>query len=166
MNQVLTTCFNCKIDFFKSKKEFNRNQSKDKRHFCSRECYIKMNTTGKLVACRECNKNVWKKQSEIQNSTHIFCSRSCSITFNNRKRKGEKHPLWAGGINEYRNLAFENFKPVCNVCGYSTKDVLQVHHIDKNRKNNSLNNLIILCPNHHSEVHLGILTLPTNMGEK
>jgi len=38
-----------------------------------------------------------------------------------------------------------------NNCGFS--ETVDLHHIDKNRNNNSLSNLIGLCPNHHQLIH-------------
>ena len=52
--------------------------------------------------------------------------------------------LLAEGIKEHK----------CECCGNSEwlgrKIVLELHHIDGNRNNNSLDNLILLCPNCHS----------------
>lgn len=159
MTKIETKCFHCNAIFLKSKKEFNRNESRCQRHFCSRNCYFQNHTTGINTCCTECDKAIWKKQSELTNAINVFCSRSCSIRYHNRFRKGEKHPLWNGAQNEYRQLAFENFKPICFVCGYDIKEVLEVHHKDKDRANNALSNLVILCRNHHTEIHKGIRTL-------
>jgi 5-methylcytosine-specific restriction endonuclease McrA len=42
----------------------------------------------------------------------------------------------------------------CTNCGFNKwSQILQFHHIDKDRKNNSLQNLMILCPNCHRAVH-------------
>lgn len=43
---------------------------------------------------------------------------------------------------------------VCERCGYNKYEILQVHHKDKNRDNNELNNLELICPNCHYEEHL------------
>ena len=43
----------------------------------------------------------------------------------------------------------------CEKCGYKENlDILEVHHIDENRINNSFENLLILCPNCHRLLHL------------
>ncbi|MGN6312532.1 MAG: HNH endonuclease signature motif containing protein [Rhodanobacteraceae bacterium] len=43
----------------------------------------------------------------------------------------------------------------CSRCGYSeVKDILVVHHKDRNRTHNDLANLEVLCPNCHSLEHL------------
>ena len=43
----------------------------------------------------------------------------------------------------------------CSVCGSQTH--LELHHIDKNRKNNKLSNLVLLCRKHHRAVHKSYL---------
>ena len=39
----------------------------------------------------------------------------------------------------------------CIICGF--KETIDIHHINKDRKNNYKNNLIPLCPNHHTMIH-------------
>ena len=45
-------------------------------------------------------------------------------------------------------------KPVCECCGNSTWNgqqiPLEVHHIDGDKTNNALTNLLMLCPNCHA----------------
>lgn len=41
------------------------------------------------------------------------------------------------------------------MCGLNEECCLQVHHIDEDRKNDDVNNLIILCANCHSRIHRG-----------
>ena len=43
----------------------------------------------------------------------------------------------------------------CAICGNSS--TLEFHHIDENRENNSLDNIILLCRNHHGEFHKGYI---------
>ena len=44
----------------------------------------------------------------------------------------------------------------CSICGVTSP--LEFHHIDENRENNSLENIILLCCNHHREFHKGNIT--------
>ena len=46
----------------------------------------------------------------------------------------------------YRKLAFDAYAPICVHCGFGIREVLEVAHLDGNRANNSLSNLVILCP--------------------
>lgn len=57
--------------------------------------------------------------------------------------------------NNYRTIAFENLPHVCNRCGKEV-DILtaNVHHKDRNRKNNDLSNLEILCTHCHHMEHI------------
>ncbi len=80
-----------------------------------------------------------------------FCSRSCA---NNRQsvwdakiQEGESNGKWV----RYRVVAFKHHGEKCVVCGFDK--VLEVHHLDKNRDNNSKENLVPLCPNHHRMIH-------------
>lgn len=58
-----------------------------------------------------------------------------------------------GSINTYRDLAFRNYTHECAICHWKDdEEILQVHHIDEDRQNNNLNNLIILCPNCHAKL--------------
>lgn len=42
---------------------------------------------------------------------------------------------------------------ICTLCKTEDSRILAVHHIDKNRRNNDLKNLIWLCHNCHFLVH-------------
>jgi len=50
----------------------------------------------------------------------------------------------------------------CQLCGYS--EVLEIHHLDKNA-GNSINNLVVLCPNCHTKLHRKIIFLYDELGE-
>ena len=41
----------------------------------------------------------------------------------------------------------------CERCGFTKFQILQVHHKDRNRKNNDFQNLELICPNCHYEEH-------------
>ena len=49
----------------------------------------------------------------------------------------------------YRKLAFAHYQAQCVHCGFGIKEVLEVAHIDCNRQNNDISNLVILCPTCH-----------------
>lgn len=55
----------------------------------------------------------------------------------------------------YHNIEPEIYRKItknCLICDFDR--VVELHHLDKNRKNNSENNLIGLCPNHHKMIHI------------
>ncbi|MCK4997525.1 HNH endonuclease [Candidatus Pacearchaeota archaeon] len=39
----------------------------------------------------------------------------------------------------------------CAICGFD--EIVDIHHIDTNKSNNSSKNLVGLCPNHHRMIH-------------
>ena len=83
--------------------------------------------------------------------------------------KGKKFPEMEVPIEEYlsnkRQILTVKLKKklyknalkdkVCEMCGirdwYGRELVFELHHIDGNMNNNSLDNLMILCPNCHSQ---------------
>ena len=58
----------------------------------------------------------------------------------------------------YRKLAFANYDPLCAHCGFGVPAVLEVAHIDGNRANNAVSNLVILCPNCHKMLDLDLIS--------
>ena len=78
--------------------------------------------------------------------------------------KGEHNYKWRGGVeksypkefnDELKRIIKERDKYKCQICKtdlYKTHKA-QIHHIDGNRSNNSLDNLILLCSSCHHSVH-------------
>lgn len=61
----------------------------------------------------------------------------------------------------YRKLALEKYPPVCAHCGFGIVDVLEVCHIDCQRTNNDVTNLVILCPTCHKMHDLDLISTET-----
>ena len=73
----------------------------------------------------------------------IYCSKSCSA----HRRKDDM----SRGNTTFHRLAREHLKDCCAICGSTER--LQVHHLDRNIKNNSPSNLETLCPTCHMKLH-------------
>ena len=58
----------------------------------------------------------------------------------------------------YRKLAFEHYKDrlFCAHCGFGIPDVLEVAHLDCQRHNNDVSNLVLLCPTCHKMLDLDL----------
>lgn len=41
----------------------------------------------------------------------------------------------------------------CERCDYAKREILHLHHHDRDRNNNDFTNLLLLCPNCHYEEH-------------
>lgn len=124
----------------------------DKCSNCGKECV--KHAKGMCITCYK--RLVWKPKEKL-------CPRCNRIKY--LKAKG----LCGGCYNtvyhleatkdqncrRYHNIEPELYKKItksCLICGFDK--VVELHHLDKNRKNNSENNLIGLCPNHHKMIHI------------
>jgi hypothetical protein len=75
--------------------------------------------------------------------------------------KLERHPQWRCGLSflpygwEFNSKLKKEIKELygnkCIICGNTKK--LSIHHIDYNKHNNRLNNLVPLCISHHSQTN-------------
>jgi len=65
------------------------------------------------------------------------------------------------GINNHssRQKFVDLYQGKCAICGF--EDIIEVHHIIPLRQggSNTPQNTIVLCPNHHTMLHLGLLKI-------
>ena len=109
-------------------------------------CYGKSNRKEK--PCIVCKKPI------LAHFNKITCSRSCA----NIHRTGIKYKLNRprDKVVSQRMLKLRLIKlrgKSCEICGYNKIEILHVHHKDRNRRNNNLDNLKLICPNCHYEEH-------------
>ena len=97
--------------------------------------------------CPVCGKN-FKTQTHGDKKEKYTCSYSCSNTY---FRSGVDNPNWRETSSRYRDKCFEFHKKECVVC--SENKIVEVHHIDEDRTNNKMDNLVPLCPTHHGYWH-------------
>lgn len=94
--------------------------------------------------CPVCKENFLVSKNTKKKS--ITCSYACSNKF---FRSGENNGNWKE--EAYRTTCFLHHDKMCVVCG--EKLIVEVHHYDENKQNNSPENLIPLCPTHHQYLH-------------
>lgn len=116
--------------------------------------------TGKKCYCLNCGKDI----TSAKNTFHKYCSNQCQhqYQYNQWIEKYKQDNSIAesskrGQIPQFlRHYIFDKFENKCCKCGWSeinpfTNTIpLEIDHIDGNYKNNSENNLQLLCPNCHS----------------
>ena len=129
--------------------------------FCDKTCYGLFQRQRIQRVCEICQKSFEILQSQIKNGGGRTCSRKCHHAYQATRQyvSGKQHHLWGDGttiINGYR-VVKNATHPFCLSTGYvyehrlvlepiigryllSTEDV---HHVDKNRLNNSVNNLML-----------------------
>lgn|SRR3989344_1495623 len=125
--------------------------------FCSQKCQFESQRTGTKIPCSACQKSLYRTPSDFDHSKskHFFCNKSCLAIWKNKNIiVGERHSHWKNGEGSYRKIMLRTkTKPVCGDCKIKDLKVLLVHHRDRNRKNNKLDNLVWLCHNCHFLEH-------------
>lgn len=125
---VIKTCLNCK---------------KEKEHHAKGLCYTcykKLKWSPKIQTCKRCKRKLALHAKGLCPSCYNYLFHPDSTkAYNQRKRN---------------NVDLKTFRRVtekCVICGFDK--VVDLHHIDSNKENNSPKNLVGLCPNHHRMIH-------------
>ena len=121
-------------------------QQSNGRAYCGQECYGF--ASRKEKSCIVCKKSI------LAGLNKKTCSRACANTY----RTGVKYKIGrprdkAQEIRALKIRLLEQRGGKCERCGYTKTQILHVHHKDRDRKNNSSNNLELICPNCHYEEH-------------
>lgn len=137
--QITANCAECGV-------EFNHISSRaNKAKYCNPDCYHKaMSKKGKTqYSCVHCGIGFLGALSQKRK----FCSKSCV-------NKAFKE-IWKPDFSTVRkSMLLRGMLLKCVRCGFDAEPkILGVHHKDRNRKNNTLENLEVLCPNCHSLEH-------------
>ncbi len=144
--------------------------------YCSREC-VNKSKVGKFVGekspswkggmikykCKICEKSFFGGKNQGR-SKHIFCSQKCYGEWLSKNIVGESHPNWLNGKsfeaygiefnNELKGQVRKRDKYKCQICDKKQrKQKLGVHHIDYDKENNIMRNLISLCRSCHSKTN-------------
>ena len=116
---------------------------KEKNHFSGKicnPCYRRFVWKRKQVICKRCKRTIFHHARGYCAGCYNFLFRIDKIRIHNYTRK--------------YNISWEKYLNItkrCAVCGFNK--IVDLHHLDGNRKNNSDPNLIGLCPNHHKMFH-------------
>lgn len=139
-----TKCGICRKSIYRRPIEIKRNNGKV---YCSIICYGL--SCRKEKPCISCGKPI------LAGLNKKTCSRKCA----NTHRQGIKYKIGRprDKVIHYKSLKIRLFKfrgNKCERCGYDVHEILQLHHKDRNRQNNDLDNLELICPNCHYREHL------------
>lgn len=138
--KIKTNCLICKKEFFHISSRAN------KAKYCSRLCYhcSQKNRGFTQYTCNHCGMNF----NDSASTKRKYCSKTCV----NKTIKSIWQPKHTTVRKKMIGLGLIER---CEKCGYDEfKQILGIHHKDKNRNNNSKENLSVLCPTCHSLEHL------------
>lgn len=137
--QVTSNCAICD-------KKFTHLASRaNKAKYCSTKCYNKSQIGKGLTTyqCQHCHVNFQDSLS----TKRKYCSKQCT-------NKSSKKTFVAKFSTVRKMMLSRGMIKQCNRCGFNQYPlILGVHHKDRNRNNNELSNLEVLCPNCHSIEH-------------
>ncbi len=116
------------------------------RAYCTQRCYGL--ATRKEKPCVVCAKPIL---SSMHRKT---CSRGCA----NTHRAGIKYKIGSprDKVKDQRSIKLRLIAArgkVCERCGFDKVEILHVHHKNRDRTNNLLENLELICPNCHYTEH-------------
>lgn len=155
------------------KKVFALTLKKKKIRYCSRACAHVTLRRKIQVSCKTCNKLFFTNPYSINNGGGKFCCRKCydisqkgRTPYNKGKKVpkmwGENHPNFKGGfvnngyhISSYQGEKLRTHRLIMEkYLGRKLNKDEVVHHIDENKLNNSINNLIVMSDVEHRRYHL------------
>lgn len=140
------TCLSCKSVFITG----GRGNLGHKRVFCNRKCFVGFRKNGKMFPCLQCGKQTLRNPGNLKKK--VFCSKDCY----DKSRTLVYKPVGNAEYKTQRKVMLRDIGK-CQRCGYDQyPKILHVHHKDRNRKNNVMENLELLCPNCHEIEHRGI----------
>mgnify|MGYP001563083340 CR=1 FL=1 len=136
-------CIVCNNPVYKRPVEIKRNNG---NVFCGQACYG--------LYCRKEKPCVVCQKPILAGAHKKTCSRGCSNTYRSGIKYKIGRPRDKVKYQRYLKIKLLNERGKgCEKCNYDKVEILQVHHKDKNRNNNLLENLKLLCPNCHAEEH-------------
>lgn len=99
-------------------------------------CYRKLNWKPKIETCKRCKR---KKP--------IHARGLCASCYNFVYHKDKSKAYYQRKSNNIDLKTYKKATKECAVCGFNK--IVDIFHLDFNKDNNSSDNLVGLCPNHH-----------------
>lgn len=153
---VRCTCTYCKTPFQVKRSEAAEGRGK----FCSSDCFHANNRvvlpTAEILHLWETGLSCRQIATALDLSPFPIKRWLLEQDIYEPRRKGKNHGRYLGTQSRsMRKEIVERANNACERCGYNTTPaILQIHHRDRNRKNNEHSNLELLCPNCHETEHL------------
>ena len=134
--------FNMRTPFLQMKRECLNCKSEKEHHakgLCY-SCYKKLKWQPKIQSCKRCKRKIAIHAKGLCAGCYNYIFHlDKNRAYNQRKR------------NNISLKIYRQTTKTCVICNFDK--IVDVHHIDANKNNNSPKNLIGLCPNHHRMIH-------------
>ena len=175
LGRITLVCNQCNTSFIRKKSLLNKSRYKNKSglYFCSMPC---LNLAWKIggilndrpgyvsrkkiryINCINCN-------NLLNNSLNKYCNSKCQSDYQlqeyfkkwlNKEITGNNNGLSQSPSHYIKRYLIELYGNKCQICGWAESHPvtgntpIQMDHIDGNSENTTLENLRLLCPNHHS----------------
>lgn len=114
-DKVPLLCLGCSGIFYKEKQRLVSKESSNARYdYCNIKCYSTTGQkTGKYVFCLTCGKTFYRKKALI--SSKMFCSQSCSATYNNsHKSYGIRRSNFEIYLEDCIRKEYPDINLICN----------------------------------------------------
>jgi len=138
-----TQCYVCAKRIYRRPCELKKSNG---RAFCNKVCFG--------LFCRKEKPCIICKKPILAGLHKKTCSRGCS----NKHRTGIQHKIGRPRdvVVSQHAIKLRVFKEKglkCERCGYGKYEILQVHHRNRDRNDNHMQNLELICPNCHMAEH-------------
>ena len=130
--------------------------------YCSMECSAKARRNRVEFTCDTCGKKFDVRASQAKNYNVRYCSKKCMYKKQSEERRGAGTPWYKGGyisdkgykvITVDRKKYQEHRYLMEQHLGRKLTRNEEVHHLDDNKLNNDINNLIVLSKADHTKLH-------------
>jgi hypothetical protein len=146
------SCLGCGVEYIRRKSGSN-----GLKVYCSPACARQATRRPVALTCAMCQKEFTKSPSKLSNSKSglMFCSLACKHRSQHWEHGiDEAKPGHYGTGENYKLIAYRAYPAECMDCGEQFFPILVVHHKDGDRSNNKVENLEVLCQNHHAIRHM------------
>ena len=151
---MIVVCEFCGIEFNKPPSAIK----KTKQNFCSRRCFGNSSRNKIEFDCLNCGKHdsYNPSQDKYYKGNGKYCSKKCRYAY--YKKNPESVPNFKGGHIDsagYRRIRGQREHRLVmeEHLGRKLAESEHVHHIDGNKSNNSLINLVIIPNSEHMKIH-------------
>ncbi len=158
MSTITRNCLHCQQEFKARSQDVKRGFAK----FCSQSCSSIYNRAQETkpepnVECAYCQTKFYlntTQKSRSKSGLYFCCRKHKDLAQQIGGVVGMQLPHYKTRITHYMDKALHNKPPKCERCGYDEHiAAIVIHHKDRNRDNNSLSNLEVLCAICHAIEH-------------